>query len=103
MTGYRFERANREKEYIGHRGPVIGLTCVGDDDLKDEKDDMKASKGKRPRDNEKSSSKSSLARFKLFSISMDGTLRCWDPYDVRCIQTMREKRSEISAVLHDQR
>ncbi len=36
--------------------------------------------------------------YRIFSASIDNTVRLWDPYDMACIRVMEEMYSEISAM-----
>jgi WD40 repeat protein len=36
--------------------------------------------------------------FRIFSASLDNTMRLWDPYDMACVRVMSESESEISAM-----
>ena len=37
---------------------------------------------------------------RIYSASIDNTIRCWDPYDMSCIFTLTETRSEISCMIY---
>ncbi len=36
----------------------------------------------------------------IYSASLDGTIRAWDTYDMACLATLTESRSEISCLHH---
>lgn len=36
----------------------------------------------------------------LYSASLDGTIRAWDPFDMSCLSVLRETRSEIACLHH---
>ncbi|CAD7702678.1 unnamed protein product [Ostreobium quekettii] len=59
----------------GHSGPVISLyTCSGGLATPNETD------------------------FRLFTASLDNTVRLWDPYDLQCLRVIEETESELSAM-----
>ncbi len=37
---------------------------------------------------------------RVYSASIDNTIRCWDPYDMSCLFTLKETKSEISCMMH---
>ncbi|GMH37101.1 hypothetical protein BSKO_04974 [Bryopsis sp. KO-2023] len=60
----------------GHTGPVVSLyTCSGGKGLLDREQD-----------------------FRIFSASLDKTLRLWDPHDLGCLRCLTERQSEISCM-----
>jgi hypothetical protein len=38
--------------------------------------------------------------FRIFSASIDNTMRLWDPYDMACIRVLEESISEVSAMTY---
>ena len=37
---------------------------------------------------------------RIFSASLDNTIRQWDPYDLACIRTFEEYRSEVACMVY---
>ena len=40
------------------------------------------------------------ADFRIFTASHDMTVRLWDPFDMGCVQTLAEGRSEIASMTY---
>ena len=93
--GIHFCSIERGLEYYqfpgGHTGPVIcvhasdhgaGITALRDDDDDDEHD----------------ATYEYNAVLKLYSASLDNTVRVWDPYDLTCQRILEESESEISSM-----
>lgn len=38
--------------------------------------------------------------YRIFSASVDNTVRLWDPYDMACIRVLEEQASEVSALTY---
>ena len=73
---------NRETDYklvsSGHVGPVISIVTKKGSQL--------------------GAGSAREQEHRIFSASLDNTIRMWDPYDMCCTRVLKEDRSEISAI-----
>ncbi len=80
-----FWQVNRDTDYkivsSGHVGPVISIVT-----------------NKSHKVIPTSVRKSPEQEYRIFSASLDNTIRMWDPYDMCCTRVLKEDRSEISAI-----
>ena len=81
-----FWKVNRDTDYklvsSGHVGPVISIVTKKSHQI------VASLAGALPSDQE----------HRIFSASLDNTIRMWDPYDMCCTRVLKEDRSEISAI-----
>ena len=86
-----FWKVNRDTDYkivsSGHVGPVISIVT------------NKSSRSQQVMPSTLlSGSKSAEQEYRIFSASLDNTIRMWDPYDMCCTRVLKEDRSEISSI-----
>ena len=79
-----FWKVNRDTDYkivsSGHNGPVISiLSCRASSNLPFALQKMQHN-------------------HRIFSASLDNTIRMWDPYDMCCTRVLNEDRSELSTI-----
>jgi WD40 repeat protein len=105
LERWHISREMKFEEYKGHVGPVIAILSaeLHSSNNKDKHDTnsnnhLKQNEGGKNNDNETHTRRQVSNR--IYSASIDNTIRCWDPYDMSCIFTLTETRSEISCMIY---
>ena len=98
LERWSISREMKFEEYKGHVGPVIAILSaqVQSKNKKgpgnDRANEIHSAKHEHPGARQVSN--------RIYSASIDNTIRCWDPYDMSCIFTLSETRSEISCMIY---
>jgi|EP00945_MAST-04E_sp_MAST-4E-sp1_P003049 WD40 repeat protein len=115
LERWKISREMKFEEYQGHVGPVVSIKSVGLTHHEENKGSKqgKMDEGKQSSmeemmahgeyDNEAAEKHAHAKRqstSRIYSASIDNTIRAWDPYDMSCIFTLTESRSEISCMLY---
>ena len=101
LERWSISREMKFEEYKGHVGPVIAILSA-QVHHKDKKG-AKGSNSDQMNNHHSSNHEHRGARqvsSRIYSASIDNTIRGWDPYDMSCIFTLSETRSEISCMIY---
>ena len=101
LERWSITREMKFEEYKGHVGPVIAILSA-QVHHKDKKG-AKGSNSDQMNNHHSSNHEHRGARqvsSRIYSASIDNTIRGWDPYDMSCIFTLSETRSEISCMIY---